>query len=495
MCLERCDFFQYAVLGHLMTPYHSQILEYQLTHQHSMILAPRNSGKSFVNDKGYVIWRLLNNPNLRICIVSRSENQAKHFLRGIKTHFESNEDLKKLFGDLVGPIWNETEITLANRKSFESEPNVFVAGVGGGIVSKHFDEIIADDLVDLENSQTDTQREFISTWFRMSLMPTLMPDGSLRVLGTRYHPEDIYGELAKVKKKTIILPDGVKREEIKYANKKIGPNVLVVPAIQKVDVEITDEDRKLFAEQNSAPPTKEVSFWEDQYPLEDLQALRQENEFIFSLQYQNDAKVTSQEIIKRTDVEPYVWTNYLEVMSGRKPDGTSRRLFIYQGVDPAISLKQTADYFAHQTIGVDPDTEEVFDLENFKGHLSFPDQVEYIVAQWKKWNPVAIGIEAVAYQAALAGQLRSVSIWMQIQEIKTKLDKVMRAKLFSSLTQNHKLHLAPSSIDLLETLVNMPNVEHDDDFDAIFFACEAARLVSSVDNPFVGFINTNGLAR
>jgi hypothetical protein len=68
-------------------------------------------------------------------------------------------------------------------------------GVGGPIISKHYDVIILDDIIDEENARTEEQREKMRVWYYKSLLPCLEPYGEIHILGTRYHPYDLYHEL------------------------------------------------------------------------------------------------------------------------------------------------------------------------------------------------------------------------------------------------------------------------------------------------------------
>jgi hypothetical protein len=83
------------------------------------------------------------------------------------------------------------------------------------------------------------------------------------------------------------------------------------------------------------------------------------------------------------------------------------RLFI--GVDPAVSLADTADHFALAVLGVTEDNTTGYFLDMWRGRIAFPEQVEMIQALALKWRPIFIGVEKVAFQAALIQQLQRIS--------------------------------------------------------------------------------------
>ena len=51
-----------------------------------------------------------------------------------------------------------------------------------------------DDIVNQENSRTQTGRQALSEKYWMSFDPMLLPKGQQAVVGTRYHYEDLYAE-------------------------------------------------------------------------------------------------------------------------------------------------------------------------------------------------------------------------------------------------------------------------------------------------------------
>jgi len=77
-------------------------------------------------------------------------------------------------------------------------------------------------------------------------------------------------------------------------------------------------------------------------------------------------------------------------------------LKLYIGIDPAISISDSADDFAMALIGVNEETGQVFLLDTYLGHIAFPDQLDKIQEWNLKWRPELIGIESNAFQMALA---------------------------------------------------------------------------------------------
>ena len=119
-------------------------------------LAPRGFGKSTVGDVDYCITNILRDPNIRIMIGSKTQTQAEAFLKEVRSHFEQNVDLIRIFGDWrkgKDNVWNDREFTVNKRTVIKKEATLTALGASGAVISKHFDIIIGDDLVGLENAR------------------------------------------------------------------------------------------------------------------------------------------------------------------------------------------------------------------------------------------------------------------------------------------------------------------------------------------------------
>ena len=415
-------------------------------------LAPRGHGKSTVGDVDYCITVILRNPNIRIMIGSKTQTQAEAFLKEIRTHFEQNTTLLKVFGDWHNGkdnVWNDREFTVNKRTVIKKEATVTALGASGAVISKHFDIIIGDDIVGLENARTERQRANLKEWFYSSLLPTLEPDGEIHILGTRYNPLDLYEDLIK---------------SHTYA-------VNIQRAIQTVG-------------------GKEASLWEEKFSLEKLQQIRRDSgKIIFNMQYQNDTELAKGKIFKAQHFryyEEYKLDNDFNTAKVRvkNADGIDRwiKVKVYMGADLAISERENSnnDYFVLMMVGVDEDM-NVYVLEYIKDRLSFNEQLNTIISYGRTKYPMVerIGVETVAYQKALAQELRRISL-LPVINIHTSKDKVTRAMRRSANFENHKVYFREGMDDLEECLLLFPEVDHDDLFDALDFAMNMADSGNSI---------------
>lgn len=156
-----------------------------------LIVMPRGTFKSSIGVVGYSIWKLLNNPDLRIMIDSEVYTNSKNFIREIRAHISTTQ-MNEYFPGGIGPQWGEGEITVGWRQKNLREPSVRAAGTNITVVSQHFDVIICDDLNSDNNSRTPESRKKIIDHYKM-LTSILEPDGTIIVIGTRYASDDVIG--------------------------------------------------------------------------------------------------------------------------------------------------------------------------------------------------------------------------------------------------------------------------------------------------------------
>lgn len=158
-----------------------------------IIIAPRGSFKSSLAVVAYSIWRLINNPNLRIMIDSETFSNSKNFIREIKAHFMSPV-MMDLFGDSVGPEWAEGSITIKQRTKPLKESSITASGIGVTKVGQHYDVIIHDDMNSNNNSSTTDACKKIIDHYKLNVA-ILDPGGTLIIAATRYSMLDLCGHI------------------------------------------------------------------------------------------------------------------------------------------------------------------------------------------------------------------------------------------------------------------------------------------------------------
>lgn len=427
------------ILGYEVKPLHLALLRQQLRNSHSLGLAFRGAGKSTICTIAFAIWLLCLDRNLRIIIASKSLTNAQGFLKEIKGHLEGNVKLIETFGPFFDPRtvekWDSTEIEVLGRTKKRKEASITCVGVGSTIVSKHYDVMLPDDLVDEENSRTKHMRDKTHTWYYQTLKPTLEPPaadvphrGELHMLGTCYHFGDLYAHLLA--------------HEMKERH-------LVVAALD---------------ERGRSP-------WPQKYPASWFLKIQEESgTIIFGAQYLCSTEAMKGEIFQYDQCQQMDPADYPEPAD----------LKIYMGVDLAIKESDSADQFAIIVAGFrgrahrGRDPEAVFLLDFFAGHLRFAKQTEKILAKYDKWDPVDCGIEAVGYQLAQYQSLKDERPTGRFYPQNVSEDKVSRAWKLSALFEANRVFFKRGRHGpVIDQLVKFPGAKLKDLFDALDIAVRA----------------------
>lgn len=428
--LQNFLLFAILILGMTVKPFHKRWAEFMLGRKRSLILAPRDHGKSWILTIAYCIWRIVKDPNIRILIVSNSAGMAQGFLSAIRSHLERNKMLIGIFGKFKGPAWTNDAITVCQRtKTGLPQPTVTTVGVYGSLISGHYDLVIGDDIVDFENSRTKTQRDKLWNWFWTVVFPTLETnekdpsrDGELTLRGTRYHADDMYGRM-------------------------IGEVEQYKPGSFK-DSYIRDE----------ALRGNNTALWPERKSRARLIEIKQDvGSVIFALQYQNDASLTIGRIFG---------PSYFQKTWKTLPEPED--LLVLAGYDLAVSEKEESDFFAEAVVGIHRKTKDIYLLDVWRQHLTAPKQFDAIRNSYEKWRWSRGGVEDVAYQKALVQWLKQNTA-VPVKGIHRHKDKVTRALAIVSHFENGKFYMPADRrfADFVDEMCLFPDGDHDDLFDAL----------------------------
>lgn len=111
-----------------------------------LIVMPRGTFKSSVSSVAFPIWCLNRNPDLRILLDGEVYTNSKNFLREIRMHLEA-EPITSVYGPYAGPVWNESEIVIRQRKKVYKEASITASGIGAEKTGQHYDCLVAGTLI------------------------------------------------------------------------------------------------------------------------------------------------------------------------------------------------------------------------------------------------------------------------------------------------------------------------------------------------------------
>jgi hypothetical protein len=164
------------------------------------ILSFRGSAKSTLGEECLALKALMHDFDYAV-IVCATVDRAAQRLGSIRREIETNEDIDLVFGNMVGKVWQETRLVLAN--------GVCIDAVGAGQNTRGMKYLSArpsfaliDDIEENtaqnDNVSTPEKRDELRGWFRGTFLPALaQPEPIVRLCGTMLHEESLIGRYSK----------------------------------------------------------------------------------------------------------------------------------------------------------------------------------------------------------------------------------------------------------------------------------------------------------
>lgn len=339
-----------------LTGFHLRWYQEFLRHQFLLLVSPRSHFKTSACI-AYVLWRLVQNRNLRVLILSEVLSNAKDVLGAIKAHIAS-ERFKELYGhwDSISEQWTAEKIVIP-RDSILKESSINAAGILGTILSQHVDLLWIDDPQGEKNSVSPFQRKKVLNWLQKTTMPVLEPDGQCLLSMTRWNRDDLAGH--------IMGDPGFKNWKVIEQR-----------------AEWTDEH------------CRRMILFPERFPPKTLDRLRANmGPLAYRMQFLND--LSGQEDA----------TFRIEWIESGRFDKAPEGLRIFIGVDLAIGEKRGASKFAYCVIGLDK-AGTAFVLDAFRGQVGVVAQIGHAKRIHSVYTPVLIVAESTGYQGVFGQLLR-----------------------------------------------------------------------------------------
>lgn len=164
-----------------------------------MVIIPRGHVKSMLFTVAYAVWRVVQNQNVRILIVSHKLDDTKRFIHAVRDYLES--DLVTDVYPWIRPAgqdnkkvkWSDNAIRVV-RDMHLKEHTVEGTSTSANVTGRHFDEILFDDMVTFESVETPEAIEKTKN-FHIHSDALLDPGGFKSIAGTRYDYMDEYGRI------------------------------------------------------------------------------------------------------------------------------------------------------------------------------------------------------------------------------------------------------------------------------------------------------------
>lgn len=367
------DFCKYAMTGAdgrawAQQPFHRdwQALLPMQGPARALIVAPRESAKTSQLAVARVIWELGRNPDLRVKIVTASDNLAADIVAAIARHIAANPRVRDVFPSLRPAsqgLWPkpgaQTTRLMVARKSREKDPSVAGHGILSAGVGGRADLVIFDDVCDQRTTvlqpamREQIKRIFYETWLNL-----LGPEGRAAYVATVWHPADLTVELRDSGQWTtwwkgardeltgdLLWPGRWNDDALRHREAEIGSRAF---ARQFMLQAVSDEER-LFS------PDAIARCRDNRYP------------------------------VGRQQVDE-AWTRFM-------------------GVDLAASLGKKASYSVIFVLAVNPQGQRL-PVEIIRIKVKLAGLLQAITQAYEHWKPEQIVVENNAFQEAVLELLR-----------------------------------------------------------------------------------------
>ena len=407
---------------------------FQHGNQKLIINLPPRHGKSEFITKIFPFWWLLNRPNNRIIISAYNSHLAELFGR----------ELLGMFKNHAGRYGIELSQSQKSKSEFVTNRNgsVTAVGVGGSLTGKGADLIIVDDPIKNDaEANSATSRDKIYEWFKATLLTRLEPNGSVILVMTRWHEDDLAGRLLKSNKwDRIILPAIAEKNDI--LGRKIGEPL-----------------------------------WAERYNLAKLQDIKEDiGNYWFSGLYQQSPSPSDGGLFKRSCFKYFELENQIAINN----DFTIylEDINTFFACDLAISSSEKADYTVVLIFALD-NNKNILIIDVYREKIIPSKHVDIILELYQKHRPSLVGIETVQYQSSLFHTLNDKGL--PVVKLVPKKDKVTRALPLAAKLESGKVYFNRSITcisDMENELLNFPNGKHDDIVDTLSYAVEMCSTIS-----------------
>jgi hypothetical protein len=156
-----------------------------------MIFMPPRHGKSELASKRFPAWCLGRNPRRQIIAASYNSDLANDFGRNVRNIVGEPEFRRCSRACRAG-----TDSHAANRMNTNHGGAYVAAGVGTAVTGRGAHIALIDDpFKDREEADSERRRDIVWDWYRSTLFTRLMPGGSIVLIQTRWHEDDLAGRL------------------------------------------------------------------------------------------------------------------------------------------------------------------------------------------------------------------------------------------------------------------------------------------------------------
>jgi len=361
--------------------------------KNQLVLLPRGHLKSKL--AAYrVAWWITKNPETTILYVSATADLAEKQLYQIKQIID-NPIYRRYWPEMIGvdegkrEKWAVAEIAIDHpKRKLEGIRDATCKAVGltSNTTGFHADIVVLDDIVVPGNAYTEEGRDKVASLY--SQLASIENPGSQEwVVGTRYHPKDIYQNMIEMKSEIYDPETGDLESD---------------EEIYELFQRVVESNGEFLWPSQTRPDGKSFGF--NYKILAGIKGKYQGDITQFYSQYYNNPNNIDTACINSDKFQYYERT----LLNNREGDWyiKNRKLNVYAAIDFAFSLRKKADYTALVVIGVDHlGNYYILDIDRFKTER-IVEYFNHIVKAQQKWGFRKLSAEVTVAQKTIVSELK-----------------------------------------------------------------------------------------
>jgi len=402
----------------------------------------RESAKTFFVSLAYALWCICYNKRNFILFGSDDQNASTSIMANLVRQLQDNELITNDFGVLY--FEKTGGYSSSKKKSVKdfitaNDVRCMARGVGqkvrGYTHNRHRPDLfIGDDLEGSKSVTTKEMRDKADLWLHSEVLPALnQVRGKAVISGNMLHRDCLMARLEaksdvwKMHKVSLVNDDGVIAWGSRFVNTEAEAIELNKTLPLDMQVISIDEVRR----------DKGSHIFNQEYLL---RPLSDEDQIIFP----DHLKWYDEDI------------NFLD----------RHRYRVVMAVDPAISLKDKADFSACSVWALEKKTNKLFCLDFFNEKLSFQQLKERIYRMYQYYQPEGCIVESVQAQEWLVQDLRD-DYQMIVYSMKRKADKRSRLVSISHIFEQERVHFRRNQQKIIDQIIDFGIANHDDLVDTV----------------------------
>jgi len=431
-----------------------------------LVLLPRDHQKSAL--VAYrVAWWITKHPDTTVLYCSATADLAEKQLTFIKNILTS-DIYRYYWPNMVNAQenkrtrWTTEEFNVDHPKRIAEgvrDATCKAVGITANTTGLHCQIAVLDDVVVPGNAYTEQGRSDVVAFYSQ-LASIETTDAQEWVVGTRYHPADLYRELIDMIEELDVEGDWIERSVYEVFERKVETNgEFLWPKQRRSDGKTFGFDAAILARKKS----KYIQIAQ------------------FYAQYYNDPNVAETALIERSKFQYYAREN-LRTINGNWYLG-EEALAVYAAIDFAYSISNRADYTAIVVVGVNSQNSLfVLDIDRFKTN-KMSVMYDKTKELYRKWRFKKLRAECTAAQAVIVNEfrehMRRENVLFAIDEYYPPRTQTKEERINAILEPRYAneliFHYKGGHCQTLEEELLVAHPEHDDIKDSLAAACAIAK--------------------